>query len=82
MAPVLPPLHCSFCHISDQEAVKLLAGVNGYICTACVKTCCSLLVAADQAKPKNVVSLAQAADDAPIVLHHQFIDASKVSKSR
>lgn len=38
-----PIFHCSFCHKSQRDVLKLIAGPNVYICDECVDICLDIV---------------------------------------
>lgn len=40
--------HCSFCHKSNTEVTKMVAGPNVYICSECVGVCNEIIDASDK----------------------------------
>jgi len=41
--PEMPLLYCSFCHKSQRDVRKLIAGPNVYICDECVDICLDIV---------------------------------------
>ena len=44
-------LSCSFCHKSQHEVDKIIAGPNVYICSECIKLCLDIIRENSQSKP-------------------------------
>ena len=44
-------LACSFCHKSQREVDKIIAGPNVYICSECIKLCLDIIRENNQPKP-------------------------------
>ena len=44
-------LHCSFCHKSQREVDKIVAGPNVYICSECIRLCLDIIRDEAQHKP-------------------------------
>jgi ATP-dependent Clp protease ATP-binding subunit ClpX len=44
-------LSCSFCHKSQREVDKIIAGPNVYICSECIKLCLDIIRDNAQSKP-------------------------------
>ncbi len=44
-------LSCSFCHKSQREVDKIIAGPNVYICSECIRLCLDIIRENAQAKP-------------------------------
>jgi ATP-dependent Clp protease ATP-binding subunit ClpX len=53
MGKYQPPsgLTCSFCHKSQREVEKIIAGPNVYICSDCIKLCLDIIREAGPQKP-------------------------------
>jgi ATP-dependent Clp protease ATP-binding subunit ClpX len=46
-------LSCSFCHKSQREVDKIIAGPNVYICSECIRLCLDIIRENSQQKPVN-----------------------------
>ena len=44
-------LSCSFCHKSQREVDKIIAGPNVYICSECIRLCLDIIRENTQQKP-------------------------------
>jgi ATP-dependent Clp protease ATP-binding subunit ClpX len=53
MAKYHPPsgLTCSFCHKSQREVEKIIAGPNVYICSECIRLCLDIIREAGPSRP-------------------------------